>query len=80
MAVLDDFHAKFPTVPLRLSVQPLEGVERVVRNGDGWIGVGGLAHIDNTGLHVTQIEGVRIIPVAAPNHPLAFAWRRFAFG
>jgi DNA-binding transcriptional LysR family regulator len=39
----------------------------------GWIGVGGLAHIDNTGLHVIQIEGVRIIPVAAPNHPLALA-------
>ena len=37
--VLDDFHEKFPTVPLRLSVQPLEGVERVVRNGDAWIGV-----------------------------------------
>jgi DNA-binding transcriptional LysR family regulator len=73
VAALDDFHVKFPTVPLRLSVQPLEGVERVVRNGDGWIGVGGLAHIDNTGLHVIQIEGVRIIPVAAPNHPLALA-------
>jgi DNA-binding transcriptional LysR family regulator len=73
VAVLDDFHAKFPTVPLRLSVQPLEGVERVVRSGDGWIGVGGLAHIDNTGLHVIQIEGVRIIPVAAPSHPLALA-------
>jgi hypothetical protein len=27
VAVLDNFHAKFPTVPLRLSVQPLEGVE-----------------------------------------------------
>jgi DNA-binding transcriptional LysR family regulator len=73
VAVLDDFHTTFPTVPVRLSVQPLQGVERVVRNGDAWIGVGGLVHMDNTGLQVVQIGGVRIIPVAAPDHPLASA-------
>jgi DNA-binding transcriptional LysR family regulator len=73
VAVLDDFHRKFPSVPLRLSVQPIEGVERIVRNGDGWIGVGGLFHMDNTGLQLFQIGGVRIIPVAAPHHPLASA-------
>src|ERR1700726_150988 len=37
VAVLDDFHTTFPTVPVRLSVQPLQAVERVVRNGDAWI-------------------------------------------
>jgi DNA-binding transcriptional LysR family regulator len=73
VAVLDEFHGKFPTVPLRLSVQPLDGVERVVRNGDAWIGVGGSMHTDNTGLQVIQIGAVRIIPVAAPNHPLVLA-------
>lgn len=71
--VLDDFHRTFPTVPLRLSVQPLEGVERVVRKGDAWIGVGGAVHINITGLQLFQIGGVPIIPVAAPNHPLASA-------
>src|ERR1700736_6213201 len=48
VAVLDEFHATFPTIPLRLMVQPLDGVERVVRNGDAWIGVGGLAHMNTT--------------------------------
>jgi DNA-binding transcriptional LysR family regulator len=73
VTVLDDFHMKFPTVPLQLSVQTLEGVERVVRNGDAWIGVGGLLHMDGTGLRRIQIGGVPFIPVAAPNHPLALA-------
>jgi DNA-binding transcriptional LysR family regulator len=73
VAVLDEFHTKFPTVPLRLSMQPLGGVKRVVRNGDAWIGVGGPLYMDNTGLEVIQIGSVRMIPVAAPNHPLALA-------
>jgi DNA-binding transcriptional LysR family regulator len=71
--VLDDFHQKFPTVPLRLSVQPLEAIERIVRNGDAWIGVGGVAHMDISGLQLFQIGAVQIIPVAAPNHPLVSA-------
>src|SRR6267154_1455308 len=71
--VLDEFHEKFPTVPFRLSVQPLAGVERVVRNGDAWIGVGGTLHMNMTGLQLFQIGGVLIIPVAAPNHPLVSA-------
>jgi DNA-binding transcriptional LysR family regulator len=73
VAALDDFHRTFPTVPLRLSVRPLEGVERVVRDGDAWIGVGSLIHMDSAGLQVIQIGAVRLIPVAAPNHPLALA-------
>jgi DNA-binding transcriptional LysR family regulator len=73
VAALDDFHMTFPTVPLRLSVQQLEAVERIVRNGDGWIGVGGLIHMDSSGLQVLQIGGVPMIPVAAPHHPLASA-------
>jgi DNA-binding transcriptional LysR family regulator len=71
VAVLNDFHLKFPTVPLRLLVQTLGGVERVIRNGDADIGVGGLLHMGGTGLRQIQIGGVPFIPVAAPNHPLA---------
>jgi DNA-binding transcriptional LysR family regulator len=73
VAALDEFHRTFPTVPLRLSVRPLEGVERVVRDGDAWIGVGSLIHMNSAGLQVIQIGAVRLIPVAAPNHPLALA-------
>jgi DNA-binding transcriptional LysR family regulator len=73
VAVLNDFHMKFPTVPLRLLVQALGGVERLIRNGDAGIGVGGLMHMDGTGLRRVEIGGVTLIPVAASNHPLARA-------
>jgi DNA-binding transcriptional LysR family regulator len=71
--LLRDFHAQFPTVPVRLLVQTLGGVERVVRSGLASIGVGSLLHMDMTGFRVIDIEGVQIIPVAAPGHPLAGA-------
>ena len=73
VAVLNDFHRKFPTVPLRLLVQALGGVERLLRNGDAGIGVGGLMHMDSTGLQRIEIGGVTLIPVAAFSHPLARA-------
>src|SRR5258708_4362239 len=71
--VLNDFHIKFPTVPLRLLVQTPGAIERLIRNDDAGIAIGGYVHIDGTGLRRTDIAGVRIIPVAAPNHPLALA-------
>ena len=73
VVVLNDFHTKFPTVPLRLLVQALGGVERLIRNGDAGIGIGGLMHIDSTGLRRVEIGGVMLIPVAASSHPLARA-------
>jgi len=73
VAVLNDFHMKFPTVPLRLLVQALGGVERLIRNGDAGIGIGGRMHMDSTGLRRIEIGGVTLIPVAASSHPLARA-------
>jgi len=71
--LLREFHAQFPTVPVRLLVQTLGGVERVIRNGHARIGVGNLLHMDMTGFRRIDIESVRIIPVVAPSHPLAMA-------
>jgi DNA-binding transcriptional LysR family regulator len=71
--LLHEFNAQFPTVPVRLLVQTLGGVERVVRTGHARIGVGSVLHMDTTGLRRIDIEGVQIIPVAAPSHPLANA-------
>jgi DNA-binding transcriptional LysR family regulator len=66
-----EFRAQFPAMPVRLLVQTLGGVERAVRNGHARIGVGSELHMDMTGFCRTQIEGVQLIPVAAPSHPLA---------
>jgi DNA-binding transcriptional LysR family regulator len=68
-----EFSARFPAMPVRLLVQTLGGVERAVRSGRARIGVGSELHMDMTGFHRTQIEGVQLIPVAAPSHPLAKA-------
>jgi DNA-binding transcriptional LysR family regulator len=71
--LLREFQAQFPTVPVRLLVETLGGVERAVRNGHARIGVGSQVHMDMTGFRRIDIVGVRIIPVAAPSHPLAQA-------
>jgi DNA-binding transcriptional LysR family regulator len=71
--LLREFNAQFPTVPVRLLVQTLGGVERVVRNGHARIGVGSHLHMDMMGFRRIDIEGVQLIPVAAPGHPLAKA-------
>jgi DNA-binding transcriptional LysR family regulator len=71
--LLREFNAQFPTVPVRLLVQTLGGVERVVRNGHARIGVGSQLHMDMTGFRRIDIKGVLVIPVAAPGHPLAKA-------
>ncbi|WP_136618685.1 MULTISPECIES: LysR family transcriptional regulator [Mesorhizobium] len=71
--LLSEFNAQFPTVPIRLLVQTLGGVERAVRNGHARIGVGSQLHMDMTGFRRIDIESVQIIPVASPDHPLAQA-------
>ena len=71
--LLREFNARFPTVPVRLSVETLGGVERVIRNGHARIGVGSQLHMEMTGFRRIDIESVKVIPVAAPSHPLAKA-------
>jgi DNA-binding transcriptional LysR family regulator len=71
VALLRDFHAEFPTVPVRLLVETLGGVERVIRSGVAGIGVGGIVQMEAKGFRRFEITGVQMIPVAAPGHPLA---------
>jgi hypothetical protein len=68
--LLREFHAQFPTVPVRLLVQTLGGVERVVRSGHAGIGVGSMMHMDMTGFRRIDLEGVRPRPL--------IRWRRRA--
>jgi DNA-binding transcriptional LysR family regulator len=71
--LLRDFNTRFPTVPMRLLVETLGGVERALRDGHAGIGVGNQLHMGMTGFRQTDIEAIRLIPVAAPGHPLARA-------
>ena len=72
-ALLRQFNDRFPTVPVRLLVESLGGVERAVRDDHAGIGVGNQLHMNMTGFRRIDIEAVRMIPVAAPGHPLASA-------
>lgn len=69
--LLGEFNSRFPTVPVRLLVETLGGVERALRDGHARIGVGSQLHMSMTGFRRVDIEAVRLIPVAAPGHPLA---------
>lgn len=71
--LLRAFNDTFPTVPVRLMVETLGGVERLVRGGHACIGVGSQLHMDMTGFRGVDLESVQLIPVAAPDHPLVKA-------
>lgn len=71
--LLRQFNDRFPTVPVRLFVESLGGVERAIREGHAGIGVGNQLHMNMTGFSRVDIDAVRLIPVAAPAHPLARA-------
>ena len=73
--LLKSFHTKFPTVPLRLNMEVLGGIERSLRAGAADIGIGSVLHMEVEGLQRIQLAGIQLIPVAAPDHPLAVAGR-----
>ena len=70
VAVLVAFRAAFPTVTLRLSVEALGSVAKLVLDGTCAVGVGGPLMRTIGALEQRDIGGVRMIPVAAPGHPL----------
>jgi DNA-binding transcriptional LysR family regulator len=65
------FEATFPTVKLRLHVEALSAVSQLVQAGVATIGVGGGRYTTDRGLEQIHVGDVEMIPVAAPNHPLA---------
>jgi DNA-binding transcriptional LysR family regulator len=67
---LQAFQAAFPTVPLRLHVEALGAVTQLVLDRTAMLGISGpLAAVGGT--ERMRIGGVRLVPVAAPFHPLA---------
>ena len=65
------FRTAFPTVTLRLSVEGLGAVARLVLDGTCAVGVCGPLARTTPGLEHRPLGGVRLLPVASPDHPLA---------
>jgi DNA-binding transcriptional LysR family regulator len=70
---LKSFRAEFPTVGLRLHMEALGGVTQLVLDGTAGIGVSGPLPGDAgvAGVERIGVGNVVLIPVAAPDHPLA---------
>ncbi|PVX30374.1 LysR family transcriptional regulator [Sphingomonas pokkalii] len=69
--VLRAFRAAFPTVTLRLHVEALGAVTGLVLDGQAVLGVSGPLAIGMEGIEREAAGSVAMVPVAAPDHPLA---------
>lgn len=69
--VLRAFHAEFPTVTLRLHVEALGAVTALVLDRRAVIGISGPLAAEMAGIERIDVGSVMMIPVAAPDHPLA---------
>jgi DNA-binding transcriptional LysR family regulator len=72
---LKAFRAEFPTVSLRLYVEALGAVTQMVLNRTATIGIGGPLDAEIAGVERIGVGCVELVPVAAPDHPLALAGR-----
>lgn len=70
-AVLREFRRMFPTVALRLNIEALGAVAACLLDGEADLGVAGPVVADDPALERQAIGEVELIPVAAPEHPLA---------
>lgn len=68
---LDDFRRKFPTVALRLQVETLGAVTHAVMEGTAAFGISGPLELASDLLVRGPAGSVKLVPVAAPTHPLA---------
>ena len=69
--VLREFREKFPTVALRLNVEALGAVAACLLTSEAQLAVAGPVVGDHSDLDRQAIGQVELIPVAAPDHPLA---------
>ena len=72
---LQAFQVAFPTIPLRLHVEALGAIAQLVLDKTAVIGVSGPLSLSIDGLERQMLGDVRLIPVAAPFHPLARSGR-----
>lgn len=69
--LLRAFRAYCPTVSLRLHVEALGAVIALVKQGQAGLGVAGPMARDTGGIERISVGSVPLVPVAAPDHPLA---------
>ncbi len=70
VAALTAFQAAFPTVTVRLHVEALGAVTQLVIDGIASLAVCGPLHSITEGMEQYGLQGVVLVPVAAPGHPL----------
>ncbi|WP_298467535.1 LysR family transcriptional regulator [uncultured Erythrobacter sp.] len=69
--VLREFRAMFPTVALSLNIEGLGAVAACLLDEDGDLAIGGPTIVDHPAFERQFIGAVELVPVAAPDHPLA---------
>lgn len=69
--VLRAFSAEFPSVALRLHVEALGAVTALVLDRTAVIGISGPLASEMAGIECVAVGSVALVPVAAPDHPLA---------
>ncbi len=69
--VLRAFSEAYPTVTLRLHVEALGAVTALVLDRRAVIGISGPLASENMGIDCRMVGSVLMVPVAAPDHPLA---------
>lgn len=69
--VLNAFHRQFPTVSLRLYTEALGAVTALILDRKATIGISGPLAAEADGIERIAAGIVPLVPVAAPNHPLA---------
>lgn len=70
-AVLRAFNAEYPTVSLRLYVEALGAITSLVLEQKAVIGISGPLSSGTEGLETVSVGSLPMVPVAAPDHPLA---------
>lgn len=69
--ILRTFAREFPTVALRLHVEALGAVTTLVQRREAVLGIAGPAAVTAEGVICAGAGAVAMVPVAAPDHPLA---------
>ena len=69
--ILRNFQQAYPTVPLRLHVEALGAVAAMVLDGRATFGIAGPEIVNHPEMENQFVGSVKLVPVAAPSHPLA---------